>query len=45
MLRAANEDGKFALGMVVAMMGYCTLPIPITVVLPAASLVGSGEDF
>lgn len=45
MLRAANEDGKCALGMDVAVMGHCTLLIPITAVLPAASLFGNGEDF
>lgn len=44
-LRAANEDGKCALGMDVAVMGHCTLPIPTTAVLPAASPLGSGEDF
>lgn len=45
MLRAANEDGKCALGTDVAVMGHCTLPIPITAVLPAVSPLGSGEDF
>lgn len=41
MLRAANEDGKCALGVDVAVMGHCTLRIPITAVLPAASPLGS----
>lgn len=45
MLRAANEDGKCALGMDMVGMGHCTLPIPITAVLPAVSLLGSGKDF
>lgn len=41
MLRAANEDGKCALGVDVAVMGHCTLRIPVTAVLPAASPLGS----
>lgn len=45
MLRAANEDGKYALGTYVAVMDHCTLPKPITAVLPSASSLPSEEVF